>query len=69
MPRTHKPASSNAKHPARRARRALVMPLHPHGPHRFPRGAWGDQSLEERIPTFLEALLFEPEPGPGSHRG
>lgn len=28
---------------------------------RFARSPWGDQTLEQRMPSFLEAALFEPE--------
>jgi hypothetical protein len=57
-----------AKHPSRKMGGASSRPVssrHQAGQFRRPGAepvpAWGDQSLEERIPSFLETLYFESE--------
>lgn len=34
----------------------------------FARRLWGDQTLEQRMPSFLEAVMFEPEAEDPEHR-
>lgn len=65
MARLLKPTRTGSPRAGRALRR---HPSIPPSTGRFPRGAWGDQSLKERIPTFLEALLFEAEAKTGAPR-